>query len=115
MSMLDRAAANTDQADLVILSHVETIRDQMQPATASAVASLIGGAPRAEIFKRLERLHRFGTVESAGRPFPLGIDGWQLTEMGAELLSRELIGWSPSEQEERRRWGRLMNGSGLRL
>jgi hypothetical protein len=105
MSMLDRAAANTDQADLVILSHVETIRDQMQPATASAVASLIGGAPVREIGSRIVRLARMGLVE------PSPDVTWQLTEMGAELLRRELVGWSPSEREERRRWDELMEAS----
>jgi RIO-like serine/threonine protein kinase len=99
MNLLDQAAKFTDQADLVILSHVETIRDQQQPATASAVASLIGGAPRNEISKRLARLARLGLIDAS----LVGDCSWQLSTMGAEFLQRELIGWSPSNRENRRR------------
>ena len=113
MSLLDRASANTDQADLVILSHVETIRDQDQPATASAVASLIGGAPWQNIQSRLVRLHRMGLVEIERR-ITATSPSYQLTRFGSELLQRDLIGWSPSVREESRRdqeLTRIINGS----
>jgi hypothetical protein len=63
MGLLDVAIAHSDQADLVILNHVETLRDQIQPATPSAVASLIGGAPPVEIARRLDRLSYYGALE----------------------------------------------------
>jgi hypothetical protein len=108
MGSVDYASAHTDQADLVILAHVETIRDQDQPATPSAVASLIGGAPLLEIARRLERLWQLGVVEPARLQ---AFDTYQLTEMGAELLRRDLVGWQPSEREDRRRWSWLLNGT----
>jgi hypothetical protein len=106
MNSVDYASAHTDQADLVILAHVETIRDQDQPATPSAVASLIGGAPLNKIAQRMERLWQFGALEPARLQ---AFDTYQLTEMGAELLRRDLLGWSPSEREETRRWAELAN------
>jgi hypothetical protein len=99
MTMLDEAARNTDEADLVILANVEVICDQKQPATASAVASLIGGAPVAEVQKRLTRLTHYGVVQiELGNPHKF----W-LSLMGVELLQREIEGWSPSVREQRRR------------
>lgn len=96
MNSIDRALASTDQADLVILANVETIRDQEQPATPSAVASLIGGAPARELARRMERLKMMGLLDRL-------VTTYQLSEMGAELLRRGLTGWSPSEREEHRR------------
>lgn len=104
MGLLDHASMHTDKADLIILSHVETIRDQKQPATPSAVASLIGGAPVRDVSKRMQALWHLQLVELTTD----NTDGVQLTELGAELLRRELIGWSPSIREERRRdWSML--------
>jgi len=99
MSLLNNAAAKTDNADLVILANVETIRDQSQPATASAVASLIGGAPVREVAKRLHHLAHLGCLEGV----PHQDAAYALSELGAELLRRDLIGWSPSKREDRRR------------
>jgi hypothetical protein len=97
VGLLDVAIAHSDQADLVILNHVETLRDQIQPATPSAVASLIGGAPPVEIARRLDRLSYYGALElNADRSY-------QLTHLGCELLMQELVGWSPSQREQRRR------------
>jgi hypothetical protein len=112
MNSVDYASAHTDQADLVILSHVETIRDQEQPATPSAVASLIGGAPLKEISRRLERLWQMGVVEPARLQ---AFDTYQLTEMGSELLRRDLPGWSPSLREDERRAAWLLNGANYRI
>jgi hypothetical protein len=103
MTLLDNASAQTDQADLIILSHVETIRDQLQPATPSAITTMIGGAPLREIARRLMRMHLMGLLEPCGGPDYC----YQLTEMGAELLRRDLVGWSPSDREEERRWQAL--------
>lgn len=110
MGLLDNASNHTDQADLVILNHVETYRDQKQPATPSAVASLIGGAPVAKIRDRLLRLAHYGLIDTT----PSGTS-FQLTQLGCELLMRDLIGWSPSIREQRRRDLQLIsaaNGSG---
>jgi hypothetical protein len=104
MNLLDKASSSTDQADLIILSHVETIRDQDQPATPSAVASLIGGAPAEVVAKRLGNLWGLQAVEMV----PMNPrEGFQLTELGAELLRRDLIGWSPSAREDARRTAKL--------
>src|SRR3954468_15787452 len=84
VSILSNASANTDQADMAILAMVETIRDQEQPATASAVASLIGGAPEGEIRKRLSKLWYMGLVEDTNDS-----RSFQLTEMGAELMRQD--------------------------
>jgi RIO-like serine/threonine protein kinase len=99
MSLIDKAAAQLDAADLIILANVETIRDQQQPATANAVASLIGGARGEAIYYRLRKATSLGLLE----PISLDLSRYQLTAMGAELLSREMIGWSPSNREQRRR------------
>lgn len=96
MNSIDRALASTDQADLVILANVETIRDQEQPATPSAIASLIGGAPVRDVARRMGRLNAMGLLDRL-------VTTYQLTEMGAELLRRGLEGWSPSAREEYRR------------
>lgn len=99
MTMIDQAAARLDKADLLLLANVETIRDQQQPAHASAVASLIGGAPVRKVAERLARMHQEGLIEIA----PVNYVSYQLTQFGCELLIRELIGWSPSQREQRRR------------
>jgi hypothetical protein len=98
MALVDEVSRKTDEADLVILAHVETIRDQEQPATASAVASLIGGAPRSEVSRRLHRMAYLGVLE-----YVVSNERFALSELGAEMMRRELIGWSPSRREERRR------------
>lgn len=99
MSLLDRRSAETDQADMAILAIVETIRDQEQPATASAVAALIGGAPRSDVARRLHRLFYLGLLEEQDTE-PAR---YRVSAMGAELCARDLIGWSPSPREQRRR------------
>jgi len=99
MKLIDRAAALTDQADLVIISNVETLRDQSQPVTATAVASLIGGAPVGEMDRRLRRLTTLGLLEVDPGRTPL----YWVSAFGVELCRRELIGWSPSQREESRR------------
>lgn len=107
MGLLRDAVAATDQADLILLSNVETICDQEQPATASAVASLIGGAPAGDVHKRMLRLVALHTLEinrSDNRAM-------QLTELGAELLRAELEGWSPSKREDRRRYSQLLSAT----
>lgn len=104
MGLIEHAAAHTDQADLVVLSHVETYRDQVQPATPSAVAALIGGAPVDAVSQRLQRLAHMGLLDVTRdrRSF-------QLTALGCELLLRELVNWSPSEREVRRRDTELLS------
>jgi hypothetical protein len=104
MTLLSNASSNTDPADLAILAIVETIRDQKQPATASAVAALIGGAPEGEIAIRLHQLWSLQLLECP--PTHLS---YQLTELGAELMRRDMIGWSPSAREENRRAIELQN------
>jgi RIO-like serine/threonine protein kinase len=103
MNLLTDAIANTDDADLLILACVETRCDQQQPATASAVASLIGGARVGEVSKRLARLYFLGLLSDDKRAFL----GYKLTELGAELLRQELIEWTPSNREEARRANEL--------
>jgi len=111
MSLLDKATANSDKADLIILSNVETIRDQGEPATASAVAALIGGAPVREIDRRLRKLVYYGCLEAD----PSNNPNYYVSELGAELLRRELVGWSPSKREDRRREAALLYRSSQRL
>lgn len=109
MGLLKQALALTDQADLIILANIETIQDQKQPATSSAVAALIGGAPVGEIHKRMIRLKTLQALELDGiHPGSLA-----LTELGVELLREEMPGWSPSGRETRRREAamrRALNG-----
>lgn len=107
MGLLTTVAARTDKADLLILANVETIRDQSQHATPSAVAALIGGAPELEIGRRMLNLHSLGCLER-------GPGAWQLSELGAELLRQELLGWSPSNREDRRREQELLIRSQVR-
>lgn len=111
MSLIDKAVSNSDKADLVILANVETIRDQEEPATASAVASLIGGAPVREVDRRLRKLVYYGALEAD----PSNNPSYYLSELGAELLRRELVGWSPSKREDRRREAALLYRSSQRL
>lgn len=113
MSLIDKAAAQLDAADLIILANVETLRDQQQPATASALASLIGGAGRRVISDRLAKLSRLKLIDPS-------MDGgmanlsWSLTPMGAELLFREMPGWTPSPTEQIRRDAQLRSaGAGV--
>lgn len=111
MGLLNRAVAHTDAADLIILANVETIRDQEQPATPSAVAALIGGAPVDEIAKRMLLLAKLGCLELQATPPKT----YSVSEMGAELLRVELEGWSPSTRENRRRESQLLTRSTTRL
>lgn len=111
MGLIDRAIADTDIADLVILANVETKRDRMQEATPRAIAQMIGGAPERQITKRLDHLMFLGLVEELGA-FRYR---FQLTAMGAELLRREVEGWSPSRREEDRRENELRIASSKRL
>lgn len=108
MGQLSYAAGHTDQADLLLLANVETIRDQLQPATATAVASLIGGAPPRQVAYRLAHLTHLGALEfDCGR--------YQLSEMGAELLRQELHGWTPSRREEERREYEVLHKVSVRV
>src|SRR3954469_15993295 len=91
MGLLDQAIANNDVADLIILANVETKRDRMQHATPRALADMIGGAPERDIAKRLDKMMFLGLLDEIGA-FRYR---FQLTPMGAELLRRELEGWSP--------------------
>lgn len=115
MTLIDRAAALTDEADLIIMANVETLRDQLDPATASAVAALIGGAPEREMARRLQRLYHLGVLDQVAHSS--SVVGYQLNEMGCELLMRELIEWSPSAREQGRRDVQLSLAAarGLRL
>jgi aspartate 1-decarboxylase len=99
MGLLDQAARDVDQADLVILAHVETIRDQKKPATATSVATMIGGAPVRAVATRLLKLRSQQLTERSLDYY----GSHQLTQMGCELLLRELVNWSPSMREQRRR------------
>jgi hypothetical protein len=99
MGLIDQRAAQVDSADLVILAHVETLRGQNLPATSSAIASLIGGATGGAISSRMARLAKLRLVEANLGP---GVS-WQLTQLGAEVMDREVIGWSPSKREQERR------------
>jgi hypothetical protein len=109
MGLLDSAAGHTDKADLIICSIIETIRDQKQPATPSAVASLIGGAPVRDVRRRMIDMTRQWILEVD--LLPSGKNGAQLTSLGEELLRRELVGWSPSKREARRREATLASAS----
>lgn len=99
MSLIDKAASQLDQADLIILANVETLRHQQQPATASALASLIGGARGKDIRTRVSKMVSLGLLKGA----PSAYWSYRLSPMGAELLSREMPGWTPSPTEQRRR------------
>ena len=106
MGLVDNASKNTDQADMAILMMIETVRDQKQPATASAVASLIGGAPVGDVGYRLRKMRHLGLVEEF-QASNLDLPTFWLTEMGVELLRRDVEGWSPSPREEQRRADQL--------
>lgn len=95
MSLLDQAAARTDNADLVILALVESIRGRELKAIPSAVAKQIKGAPPAQVSLRMERLAHWGLLER-----PEGTS-YAVSLMGAELLQRG--GWTPDKREARRR------------
>lgn len=113
MSLLDQRARETDQADLAVMAVVETVRDARQPATPSAVRALIGGAPYRDVTERLHRLWGLGLLEVE----PGAVSLYWVSAMGAELCMRELIGWTPSLREQRRRDDQLASagGGGLRL
>lgn len=99
MALLDQRSNQTDQADLAVMAMVETIQDQKQPATASAVASLIGGAPVQGVALRLYRLFELGLLDE----LEVEPAQYRVTAMGAELLARDLRGWTPSIHEQQRR------------
>src|SRR4051794_29898275 len=99
MALLDHRSRHTDQADLAVMAMVETVQDQKQPATATAVAALIGGAPVRAVAMRLYRLFELGLLDE------LSTDPaqYRVSAMGAELLARDLRGWTPSTREQQRR------------
>lgn len=105
MSLLSNASDKTDQADLAILAIVETIRDQEQPATSSAVAALIGGAPQGDVSRRMKFLWSLGVLDAIYSDS--SNLNYQLTELGVEVMRIGMIGWSPSPREDRRRENEL--------
>lgn len=112
MSLLDQRARETDQADNAIMAIVETIRDARQPCTPSAVSVMIGGLPYREAARRLHRLAGLGLLEIE----PGHVSMYWLSAMGAELMVREMVGWSPSQREQRRRDSQLASaGAGALL
>lgn len=97
MTLLDQAVRDTDDADLVILALVESLRGRGRIAEPTEVARQIAGAPRPQVVRRLERLAHIGLLEQLpGR-------GYAVSLMGAELLLREVGGWEPSPREMTRR------------
>jgi hypothetical protein len=107
MALLDRRSKQTDQADLAVMAVVETVCDQRQPATASAVASLIGGAPVRSVALRLYRLWGLGLLDV----YTSDPTRYRVTQMGAELLARDLVGWTPSPREQQRRDAQLLSAT----
>src|SRR4051812_25162195 len=107
MNLLDQAASRTDNADLVILAVVESLRDRDKKAVTSAVARQIRGAPFAAVAIRMEHMRHLQLLDK-----PDGLS-YALTLMGEELLRREMSGWTPSARENRRRESvaRAANGS----
>jgi hypothetical protein len=101
MALIDQAAAQIDEADLIILALVESLRGRDLEANASKVHTSIGGAPYPEIRRRLIHLHMLGLLESA-------VEGiYMLSPMGAELLAWQIEGWIPVGTEQRRRDAQL--------
>jgi hypothetical protein len=96
MTLLDEVAAKVESADLVILSLVESIRGRQQSATNLAIAAQIRGAPPRKIAWHLSRMVYLGLAQEEH-------GNHSLTMMGAELLARNLRGWTPSPSEQRRR------------
>jgi hypothetical protein len=107
MALLDQRSKQTDQADLAVMAMVETIQDQKQPATASAVASLIGGAPVRGVALRLYRLFELGLLDE----LEVEPARYRVTAMGAELLARDLRGWTPSIHEQQRRDAQMLSAN----
>jgi hypothetical protein len=107
MALLDRRSKQTDQADLAVMAMVETVCDQKQPATASAVAALIGGATEHAVGLRLSKLFQLGLLDE----LDVVARRYRVRAMGAELLARDLVGWAPSPREQERRDAQLLSAT----
>jgi hypothetical protein len=99
LSLLDQASKKTDAADMVLMSIAETVSSQAGHANATKVASFIRGAKPIDVQKRLAKLHVLGLLELVDHKAMT----YRLTTMGAELMCRDVFGWSPSPSEQARR------------
>lgn len=99
MTLLDERAAQVEPADLLIMAMVETIHARDKHCVPESIHALIGGLTVAEAAKRLRRLAQLGLLEEE----MAGIGLYWVSVMGAELLAREMPGWSPTEREVIRR------------
>lgn len=100
MTLLDQRAGQVEIADLVIMSMVEQVCGSGKPCIPQSIHVLIGGLSVDEAAKRLHRLAQLDLLEEQRNS---QISTYNVSPLGAELLDRELPGWSPSEREQRRR------------
>lgn len=107
MSILTEALDRCDQRDLIMMMLVEKLRHGGEPAHATAVASLIRGAPIPEVDRTLMRLvQEVGVLDivqyrdnlTGRRP-----RSYCVNSLGAEVLNEGIEGWTPSELEQSRR------------
>jgi hypothetical protein len=100
MTLLDERAAQVEPADLLIMAMVESVHASDRQCVPASIHVLIGGLPVAEAAKRLHRLSQLGLLDEE---LSGGLGLYWVSPMGAELLDREMPGWSPSVREQERR------------
>jgi RIO-like serine/threonine protein kinase len=112
MTLLDERAGQVEPADLLIMAMVESVHAANKQCVPASIHVLIGGLPVEEAARRLHRLAQLGLLEEE---LSGGVGLYWVSPMGAELLDREMPGWSPSEREQARRDQFLRSASTGRL
>lgn len=100
MTLLDERAGQVEAADLLIMAMVEAAVAANKFCIPESIHVLIGGLSVDEAARRLHRLAQLDLLEEQSNS---PVSTYNVSPLGAELLDRELPGWSPSEREQRRR------------
>lgn len=100
--LASQAAAQMDYRDTLVLILLERFNHEgVTRPNALAVMSHIKGAPSVGVVALLNKLKRLDAIELL--PEPGNTTDYYVTELGSEVLQREVEGWEPSSRENKRR------------
>lgn len=109
--LLDFARHNTDQRDIVVLATVERFRHACMESTPTAVAKTIRGASTERVAPVMVRLmHEIKALEIVA---DRGRLEYAVSPLGAELLTADVEGWTPSPREQARRDASLRSAAAI--
>lgn len=109
-----------DQAAYTLAALVEVQRGGQFPSTPAELACLIGGSATAsDVSRRMAVLERCGVIERVLDEHgelaltDMGnVIGYQLTNLGEQLLLEDIANWQPERSERARREAEMLRAAG---